>query len=203
MSVPHFNHVHDVLQALVPAAVALDARMRQDACSALSALLSSGRNEDVMLDAVQLVADLVRQRKCVCSADIVRALLVLQFKDLTKADVEKGVLLVCAAAWRLCTGRVGRGRSDAGSHYAAIQPTVRLEFLFRAGSVERVPEAAAVVIVLRRSVTRFALSSGPFACCEFETATQIWALALWRHASVCCLPCVVSRIGHACIQAHI
>lgn len=102
MSVPHFNYIHIVLQALVPAAAGFDDRMRQDACSALSTLLSSGRNADVMLDAVQLVADLVRQRKCVCSADIVRALLVLQFKDLTKADVEKGAPLECAAAWGSC-----------------------------------------------------------------------------------------------------
>lgn len=90
-SVPHFNHVQDVLQALVPAAAGGDARMRRDACAALEGLLRGGRHGDVMLAAVQLVADLVRQRKCVCSPDIVRAVLVLEFKDLTRADVEKGI----------------------------------------------------------------------------------------------------------------
>lgn len=98
VSVPHFNHIQDVLQALVPAAAGGDARMRADACAALATLLRSGRHGAVMLSAVQLVADLVRQRKCVCHPDVVRALLVLQFKDLTKSDVEKGVFLVCAAA---------------------------------------------------------------------------------------------------------
>lgn len=92
MSVPHFNHMHTVLQALVPAAAGGDARMRRDACAALEALLRSGRHGDVMLQAVQLVADLVRQRRCVCDPDVVRALLVLQFKDITKADVERGAL---------------------------------------------------------------------------------------------------------------
>eukprot|EP00892_Ulva_mutabilis_P009669 jgi/Ulvmu1/7074/UM033_0135.1 len=89
-AVPHFNHMHNVLQALVPAAAGGDERMRRDACAALDALLRGGGPGEVALAAVQLVADLVRQRKCACSPDVLRALLVLQFNDLTKADVEQG-----------------------------------------------------------------------------------------------------------------
>jgi hypothetical protein len=90
---PHFNFTHDILQAVVPKTISPDALMRSDACAAIRTLLARGEHGDVMLDALQLVADLVRSKKCVCHPDAVKALLVLEFKDISREDVENGALL--------------------------------------------------------------------------------------------------------------
>jgi nucleolar complex protein 3 len=96
VSVPHFNGMHDVLDALIPHACGRDARSRQYACAALASLLARQQHSAVSVEAVQMVADAVRRLKCLCHPDVVHALLTLDFKDLTRDDVEKGTpLSVC------------------------------------------------------------------------------------------------------------
>jgi nucleolar complex protein 3 len=89
-AVPHFNYISDVLQVLVPNLNSSDEQTRQLATSSLQLLLSRDTHGDVMVEAVQLVADMIRSRKCVCHPDAVRCLLVLDFKDINRDDVRQG-----------------------------------------------------------------------------------------------------------------
>eukprot|EP00983_Pelagomonas_calceolata_P106902 1159283-Pelagomonas_calceolata.AAC.3 len=59
----------DLLQAVVPRMAASDAEIRNTACSAIRALLASpDTTGKVALEALQLVADLIRRRKWVRAA---------------------------------------------------------------------------------------------------------------------------------------
>ena len=91
--VSHFNCMHEVLESLVHSACGGDARCRAFACAALEALLRGKQRTDVMVAAVQLAVDAVRNAKCTCPPDVVHALMAVRFKDLSKSDVEKGELL--------------------------------------------------------------------------------------------------------------
>lgn len=89
-AVPHFNYISDVLQVIVPKLTCGDARMRTCARDAVSLLLRRGAQGEIMVEAVQLIADMVRTRKCACHPDTVRCLLVLDFKDIGRDDVQCG-----------------------------------------------------------------------------------------------------------------
>lgn len=90
---PHFNYMADVLQVVVPKLNSPDARTRATAAASMRRLLGGAQHGAVQLEAVQLIADLVRASKCVCHADVARVLLVLDFADLSREDVQQGSLL--------------------------------------------------------------------------------------------------------------
>ena len=92
-ALPHFNYISDVLQVLVPKLAADDARMRACAADSIALLLKRGIHGEIMVEAVQLIADMVRTRKCACHPAAVRCLLVLDFKDIGRDDVQKGAPL--------------------------------------------------------------------------------------------------------------
>ena len=89
---PHFNCMHEVLEALIRSACGTDVRCRTFACSAVESLLRQPQPTDIAVAAVQLAVDAVRRAKCMCPPTIVHALMAVKFKDLSKADVEKGEL---------------------------------------------------------------------------------------------------------------
>jgi nucleolar complex protein 3 len=91
-AVPHFNFMSDVLQVVVPKLNSPDERTRGLTTASLKLLLHRGTHGDVMLEAVQLIADLVRTTKCKCHPNCVRALMALEFPDISRDDVSKGVL---------------------------------------------------------------------------------------------------------------
>ncbi|KAG2451742.1 hypothetical protein HYH02_003522 [Chlamydomonas schloesseri] len=88
---PHFNYTSDILQAVVPRMASGDAETRSMACEAVGQLLSGGEGGDesgagrAALEAVQLVADLIKRRKCVVPPEVVRTLAVLRFRDVIRA----------------------------------------------------------------------------------------------------------------------
>ncbi|GAX79807.1 hypothetical protein CEUSTIGMA_g7247.t1 [Chlamydomonas eustigma] len=88
-SIPHFNYTSDLLQAVVPRMTARDQEIRVLCCSAVKQLLTGDVEGGVALEAVQLVADLVKNRKCDCLPDVVRTLSVLAFTEV-KRDKEEG-----------------------------------------------------------------------------------------------------------------
>jgi hypothetical protein len=117
-AMPHFNHISDVLQAVVPRMGCPDERMRTESCESISLLLARGQQEEVMVEAVQLVADMVRANKCRCQADAVRALFSLEFANLTREDIGQGELhchsvlahvLIAAYICACCIGHQGKG----------------------------------------------------------------------------------------------
>ncbi|MEW5302585.1 MAG: hypothetical protein WDW36_005354 [Sanguina aurantia] len=93
-SLPHFNYTSDLLQAIVPRMASGDVLMRGMACDAMRQLLSlSDVTGSVALEAVQLVADLVRRRKCAAPAEVVTSLLGLRFnavRRLPEGKIKKG-----------------------------------------------------------------------------------------------------------------
>ncbi|KAF8055732.1 noc3l [Scenedesmus sp. PABB004] len=80
---PGFNYSSDLLQALVPLLPGPDPQVAEAACGALRELLVEDAQGKTALEAVQLVADLVRKRKCVLPPAVVDALLVLRFEAVT------------------------------------------------------------------------------------------------------------------------
>ncbi|GIL50260.1 hypothetical protein Vafri_6478 [Volvox africanus] len=87
---PHFNYTSDILQAVVPRMASQDPETRSLACEAIRGLLEGedcgdeGGAGKAALEAVQLVADLIRTRKCVAPPEMVRTLSVLRFRDVTR-----------------------------------------------------------------------------------------------------------------------
>lgn len=105
--VPHFNCMHEVLEALIHSACGPDAQCRSYACAALESLLCCMQHTDVMVDAVQLAVDAVRKTKCACPPDIAHALLAVKFKHLSRSDVQKGefdamMRCICALPVHVC-----------------------------------------------------------------------------------------------------
>ena len=88
-TLPHFNYTSDLLQAVVPKMAARDEEMRTMACVAIKDLLRTDVDGGVALEAVQLIADLVKTRKCDCHPDVVRALAVLTFSEVRRVDPEE------------------------------------------------------------------------------------------------------------------
>jgi hypothetical protein len=89
-AVPHFNYISDVLQVLVPKLDSSDDRIRCMTAASLKLLLRRGSHGEVMLEAVQLIADLVRKGKCKCHPDGVRVLMALEFQNISREDVSQG-----------------------------------------------------------------------------------------------------------------
>lgn len=100
--VPHFNCIHEVLEALIHSSLGADSRCRTYACSALETLLRHTQHTDVMVDAVQMAVDAVRKTKCVCPPNIVYALMVVKFKHLSRDDVDKGELVSNTTRFQNC-----------------------------------------------------------------------------------------------------
>jgi nucleolar complex protein 3 len=78
-SLPHFNYSSDLLRALVARMASRDADARAAAVAAVGATArqyaAGGATSRLALEAVQLVADLVRRRRCVCPPETVACLL--------------------------------------------------------------------------------------------------------------------------------
>ncbi|KAL0026860.1 hypothetical protein WJX77_007364 [Trebouxia sp. C0004] len=86
----HFNYSTDLLQAVVPLMASKDDQLRQLSCDAIREVLVNDEEGSVAVEAVQLVADLIRRRKCACPAEMVTTLLVLKLKDAEHQSVSKG-----------------------------------------------------------------------------------------------------------------
>ncbi|BDA51329.1 Nucleolar complex protein 3 homolog [Coccomyxa sp. Obi] len=91
-SLPHFNHASDVLQAVVPRMAHRDEAIAAECCGAVGRLLAADAAGDgsAARDAVQLVADLVKLRRCVVRPEVVRVLLGLQLSSAVASDVKSG-----------------------------------------------------------------------------------------------------------------
>jgi nucleolar complex protein 3 len=78
-ALPHFNYSSDLLRALVARMASRDAEARAAAVAAVGATArayaAGGATSRLALEAVQLVADLVRRRRCVCPPEVVACLL--------------------------------------------------------------------------------------------------------------------------------
>jgi nucleolar complex protein 3 len=95
-SLAHFNYTSDLLQVIVPNSAAKDEKVQKMCCEALIKLLSSStadhhtdsnsNNSSVITEAVQLLADMLKRRKCICSPEVMTPLLSLQFTDITSAE---------------------------------------------------------------------------------------------------------------------
>ena len=90
VAAPHFNYASDVLQAVVPNMASKDEQIRGHCCSAISELLTSALSAadsgQAALEAVQLVADLVKRRKCVAPPEVVHSLLRLSFPEILSGE---------------------------------------------------------------------------------------------------------------------
>ncbi|KAG2441809.1 hypothetical protein HXX76_003419 [Chlamydomonas incerta] len=88
---PHFNYSSDILQAVVPRMASGDPETRSMACEAVGSLLTGGERGDesgsgrAALEAVQLIADLIKRRKCAVPPEVIRTLSVLRFRDVIRA----------------------------------------------------------------------------------------------------------------------
>ncbi|KAA6426215.1 MAG: hypothetical protein FRX49_04067, partial [Trebouxia sp. A1-2] len=86
----HFNYSTDLLQAVVPLMANKDDQLRQLSCDAIKEVLVNDEEGKVAVESVQLVADLIKRRKCACPAEMVTTLLVLKLKDAEHQSVSKG-----------------------------------------------------------------------------------------------------------------
>lgn len=71
------------LQALVPLMAQPDTQIHEEACNTIKQLLLEDVQGNTSLEAVQLVADLIRKRKCNVAPLVVSSLLVLRFEQVT------------------------------------------------------------------------------------------------------------------------
>lgn len=90
VAAPHFNYASDLLQAVVPNMANKDDQIRGHCCGAVASLLrdalSSAEAGQAAVEAVQLVADLVKRRKCVAPPEVVGALLELSFPEIFSGE---------------------------------------------------------------------------------------------------------------------
>ena len=90
-SVPHFNFSGDILQVMVPGTSSKDEVIRNHCCTGISNLLQgalmSADTGQAAVEATQLIADLVRRRKCTgIPPDVVTCLLQLTFPDISSGE---------------------------------------------------------------------------------------------------------------------
>ena len=87
---PHFNFASDLLQTVVPGMVHGDQAVRRHCCDAIESMLGHalGTKEagQTAVEAVQLVADLVRKRKCVAPSEVVECVLSVEFPEITSGE---------------------------------------------------------------------------------------------------------------------
>ncbi len=90
VAAPHFNYSSDLLQAVVPNMVNKDEQIREHCCGAVALLLRSALNSaeagQAAVEAVQLVADLIKRRKCIAPREVVDALLELSFPEILSGE---------------------------------------------------------------------------------------------------------------------
>jgi nucleolar complex protein 3 len=90
VAAPHFNYSSDLLQAVVPNMVNTDEQIREHCCGAVALLLRSALNSaeagQAAVEAVQLVADLIKRRKCIAPREVVDALLELSFPEILSGE---------------------------------------------------------------------------------------------------------------------
>lgn len=91
LAAPHFNYSTDILQAVVPVTTAKDPALRSNVLDALGQLFAS-RSADgsVVTEAVQLLADVVKKRDCVCPREIVETLAKLHTAQIASAKDFQG-----------------------------------------------------------------------------------------------------------------
>ena len=82
------------LQAIVPRMAHRDPEISDLCCSAIKAVLELDAEGTASREAVQLIADLVKRRKCVCPPAVVAMLFSLQLSEAEASNVKaEGVLL--------------------------------------------------------------------------------------------------------------
>jgi len=90
VAAPHFNYSSDLLQAVVPNMVNKDEQIREHCCGAVALLLRSALGSaeagQAAVEAVQLVADLIKRRKCIAPREVVDALLELSFPEILSGE---------------------------------------------------------------------------------------------------------------------
>ena len=74
-----YYETHSCLQAIVPRTVQHDAEVAGPCCEAVEGLLAGDAGGSVRLEALQLMADLIRRRKCNAPPRLLKMLLGLQF----------------------------------------------------------------------------------------------------------------------------
>ena len=86
-AVPHFNYTTDILQVIIPNCAAKDEKTKSMCVETLRDLLANEKTEGrVIKETVQLIADMVKKRKCICPEHILDPLLGLQFKDILSVE---------------------------------------------------------------------------------------------------------------------
>jgi nucleolar complex protein 3 len=90
VAAPHFNYSSDLLQAVVPNMVNKDDQIREHCCGAVALLLRSALGSaeagQAAVESVQLVADLIKRRKCIAPREVVDALLELSFPEILSGE---------------------------------------------------------------------------------------------------------------------
>ena len=91
ISAPHFNYSSDILQVIVPGTANKDENIRKPCCDAISELvrsaLQSADSGHAAVEATQLLADLVKRRKCVgLTPQVVGCLLDFTFPDIVSGE---------------------------------------------------------------------------------------------------------------------
>jgi len=158
---PHFNYSTDLLQAIVPRMASGDAPVAEACCAAVSALLAGDTAGRAALECVQLVADLVKRRKCVCAPAIVRSLLVLNLREAKRPEAGEGGR----------RGKKGAAKKEAaGKKGAAKKKGREADDVDRAfAEAEMAPDAAELAVV--QSQTLEALFEVFFRVLKHCTAT--------------------------------
>ena len=91
-SLPHFNYRRDLLAAIVPRMHAADPAIGQDCFDSIRQLFVNDREGEgaATLEAVQLIADLVRRKKCDVHPRVLRVLEALEFApEIAPENTEK------------------------------------------------------------------------------------------------------------------
>jgi nucleolar complex protein 3 len=117
---PHFNYASDLLQAVVPGMASPDPAARAHCCAAVAALAAGAMNGGdagaAAVEAVQLVADLVRRRRCVAPPEVVSCLLGLTFPE-----IASGEDFEAAKRSRKAKKKVKKGKDDVSRAFLEAQ----------------------------------------------------------------------------------
>ncbi|KAK9844945.1 hypothetical protein WJX74_008987 [Apatococcus lobatus] len=88
VAVPHFNYSQDLLQAIVPLLANQDEAQQRMAAGAVKEVLAGDLEGSLSLTAVQLIADLVRRKNCMCPPHVAAILLSVNVGEVTLLDKE-------------------------------------------------------------------------------------------------------------------
>ncbi|GMH33808.1 hypothetical protein BSKO_01642 [Bryopsis sp. KO-2023] len=85
-SLNHFNYSSDLLQAVVPHMCDSDTSIRRICSDAVAKSIEADTEGKIAVEAVQLVGDLVKRRKCQCPPEVLHSLMGLTFPDINLAN---------------------------------------------------------------------------------------------------------------------